>query len=261
MSSPRRRTLDTLPPQLPFLVAAHGRHGRVPTPIDVQLADGGKTIRPLPRIPPSPHSAPPIPTHNRQHSSARPLPSLPESGDLTFSFTPATPLPPTTPLVESSSVHLAPPNPTARRGPTRYASLSLKLDLDSDLSGPSSPTLPEPPSPRTAHRLRNSKLRRHLGESVQMVLDSPEAVDVFARLRHTHTEKQPSTPPYMLDTILDLRPESDSSSDDGDSDEDQGQDTFYRHPSPPKQKWVRERGKHRWTEDNFSQILCDLRNL
>ncbi|KAF7301786.1 hypothetical protein MIND_00744300 [Mycena indigotica] len=250
MSGPRRRTIDTVPAQLPFLVetAMPSRlHDRMPAAmsIDVRLADEGKRIRPLPRVPPTPRSAPPMPSHHRQLSATRPLPSLPESGSLAISVTPATPLPPPTPMAEASSAYLAPSSP--RRGPPRSTSLTLnmKVSPDADVRQAFERTLPEPPTPRTAHRMRNSKLRRHLGESVQIVLDSP----ADGHFRHQ------------------LQPESDDSY--SEESEEDVEDAFYMPslpsqptpPSPPSQKWVRERGKNRWTEANFAQILQDLRNL
>ncbi|KAF7332039.1 hypothetical protein MKEN_00084300 [Mycena kentingensis (nom. inval.)] len=302
MPNSRRRTLDVLPPQLPFLTPsepmprAARRHARVLTPpmsIDVGLADGGKKIRPLPRIPHTPKSAPAAPSRHRSNPSvsstssassassslARPLPCLPESGDFSFAITLATPLPPLTPYVARDQTRLAPP---ARSGPPRMSSLSIETSPDAldhgafdETGSPLTPYVPEPPSPRTAHRLRNSKLRRHLGESVAVVLDTPEAVDVLHRMRQ---EEKDAHHAYLLGNVLDLRPEPDfeydceySDSDDEDDDDYESEhDRFYPQippppqappPLPPTQKWVRERGDQRWTEDNFSQLLRDLRSL
>ncbi|KAJ6598933.1 hypothetical protein DFH09DRAFT_1129603 [Mycena vulgaris] len=282
----RRTTLCTedgreiVPPQLPFFDLAEmpsraspsRRTLRTPGPmsIDVQLADRGQKVRPLPRIPipPTPKSAPPAPRLGR-NASMRPLPCLPESDSLSISVTPATPLPPPTPTV-GSTTHLAPPCP--RPGPPRFASLSLKVQTSPDalkprafapsLPSPITPTIPVPPSPRTAQRNRMAKLRRHLGESVQMqlLLDRPDKVDVLAELRHAGKEDG-----IIVGEVLDLDgTDSDTSSEcDGDDagDYDWGM-TRDRVPSiQVAQKWIRERGKNRWTEDNFSKVLQDLRAL
>ncbi|KAJ6539471.1 hypothetical protein B0H19DRAFT_361351 [Mycena capillaripes] len=287
---PRRKTLSTedgrdiVPPQLPFFPSERSSSRRpsrpvVPITIDPQLADAAHKIRPLPRlpIPPSPKSAPPVPHRQISRSSSmRPLPCLPESGTLTIDVTPATPLPPPTPTVQSSA-HLSAPCP--RPGPPRFDSLSLKVQTSPDalnprafdsFPSPLTPTLPEPPSPRTAQRNRISKLRRHLGESVQVLLDRPDTFDVLAGLRHgvdkdTYPQK-----------VLDLRAtDSDTSSSDSSSIGDASSDgeiddtEDYSWAATPdrvsynriSQKWIRERGKARWTEDNFSKILQDLRNL
>ncbi|KAJ7507945.1 hypothetical protein B0H11DRAFT_151974 [Mycena galericulata] len=267
---------EIVPPQLPFFDAPSlSRRPRAPGPmsIDVQLADRGQTLRPLPRIPipPTPRSAPPAPPHHLSPSpSMRPLPCLPESG-VSFSVTPATPIPPPTPIV-GSATHLAPPHP--RPGPPRFASLSLKVQTspdavksrasDSSPPSPSTPTLPEPPSPRTAQRNRMSKLRRHLGESVQMqlILDRPDIVDVLAELRTPG--KEDIYPRIPVPQVLDLDgSDSDASSEgDGDDNGDYSWRTLERVSSNRQsQKWVRERGKHRYTEDNFSNVLRDLRRL
>ncbi|KAJ7129538.1 hypothetical protein C8R44DRAFT_777028 [Mycena epipterygia] len=287
-SAPRRRTLctddgsDIVPPQLPFYPPSSSSRHTAPGPmtIDVQLADRGQKIRPLPRIPipPTPKSAPPLPHRPLSRSpSMRPLPCLPDSGAaasgaLAISVTPATPMSPHRPALESST-HLSAPCP--RPGPPRFASLSLNLQTSPDAlaprafesSTPATPTLPEPPSPATAQRKRIHKLRRHLGESVQLqlVLDRPDTrLDVLAELRHRdHHAKHDA---YPIETrVLDS-----DDSDESQSDYDDGRESGYswdmivpasaRVP-PESQKWVRERGKQRWTEDNFSKVLRDLRAL
>ncbi|KAF7292373.1 hypothetical protein HMN09_01221400 [Mycena chlorophos] len=291
MSSPRRRTLESVPQQIPFLVIdsdattipqtntskAARRHVRVhsssPMSIDVRLADAyepeGKHPRPLPRVPTTPCSAP-AETHSyghrRQHSNSRPLPTLPETG-VAISVTPATPLPPPTPLVErAKGTTLLAPKPHLAFPPTRYSSLGIDIASPDAADRDANADVPEPPSPRTAQRMRHSKLRRFLGESVQIVLDEPGAADVLGRLREPRS-------PFPEGTVLDLRQESESdeSSDDGaeysDAEDDDDSEIYERPSTPqklesePEQKWVRERGKHRWTEDNFAQILQDLRNL
>ncbi|KAJ7765000.1 hypothetical protein DFH07DRAFT_370896 [Mycena maculata] len=275
-SQPRRRTLCTedgreiVTPQLPFFDPPPSRRSpRAPGPmsIDVQLADRGQKIRPLPRIPipPTPRSAPPAPPHQHSHSaSMRPLPCLPESG-VHFSVTPATPLPPPSPVVESS-MYLSPPCP--RPGPPRFASLSLRVQTSPDMvkfgaSGPSpstppTPTLPEPPSPRTAQRNRVSKLRRHLGESVQIILDRPDKDNVLAELRHSG--KEDAYPSITVEQVLDLDGGDSDASSEGEADVDYSWGIAPGRVSST-QKWVRERGKQRYTEDNFSKILKDLRRL
>ncbi|KAJ7228535.1 hypothetical protein GGX14DRAFT_613428 [Mycena pura] len=298
---------DIVPPQLPFFPSSSPTSrlpSRAPSPmsIAVHLTHGRKKVRPLPRIPipPTPRSAPPAPkqlSQNRDNASAsmRPLPCLPGpgSGGFSISVTPATPLPPPTPTQSRrTDAHLAPP--CVRRGPSRHASLSLKIETIPDAAdlgafgsrsqSPVTPTLPEPPSPRTAQRIRNSKLRRHLGESVQFVLDCgldrpssdahTEGVnhDVLARLRRQEQGKNEDAlagyPRFALETVLDLRPEPDSdTSSDTSSESDEGDrdrvDMDYFCPLPPRtsRKWIRERGQQRWTEDDFPQILRDLRNL
>ncbi|KAJ7684050.1 hypothetical protein B0H17DRAFT_1073402 [Mycena rosella] len=283
-SSPRRRTLSTehgreiVPPQFPFFNSEQipGRSRRTPPrvsapiTIDVQLADRGQKIRPLPRIPipPTPKSAPPLP--HRQLSRApsmRPLPCLPESGALAISVTPATPLPPPTPTIESNA-HLAPPRP--RPGPPRFTSLSLKIqtspdalsprDFGSSVPSPITPTIPEPPSPRTAQRKRISKLRRHLGESVQMqlLLDRQEKLDVLSEFSRLDGKEDDIT----VGKVLDLEGTDSDSSSEGDGDDQEAYSWGMAHESNRvSQKWIRERGKQRWTEDNFSKVLRDLRAL
>ncbi|KAJ7180230.1 hypothetical protein C8R43DRAFT_972273 [Mycena crocata] len=270
-SPPRRRTLctddgsDLVPPQLPFFVppemesrlAPSSRRkprqsGPIGMSIDVQLADSGHKIRPLPRlpIPPSPKSAPPVP-HQQLVRNA-------------YSATSPTP-------VVASNTHLSPPCP--RPGPPRFTSLSLKVQTSPDALqpyvfspsplSPPTPTIPEPPSPRTAQRKRISKLRRHLGESVQMQL-CPDTVDVLAQLRHAgKADLYPDT----VEKVLDLEGTDSDMSSECDDDEDEGLVEYWEMQSaqvPPKrvsQKWVRERGKNRWTEDNFAKVLQDLRAL
>ncbi|KAJ7179014.1 hypothetical protein C8R46DRAFT_1072174, partial [Mycena filopes] len=274
-TSPRRRTLctedgrDVVPPQLPFFppemrsksvrVARGAASTNRTMTINVQLADAGHKIRPLPRIPPTPNSAPPLVPHLSRSPSMRPLPTLPEAGSaLAISVTPATPLPPPTPIVESHA-HLAPP--CIRRGPPRFASLSLQTSPDAlnpNAFGPhrpASPTLPEPPSPRTARRKRISKLRRHLGESVQIILEQPDdKADVLAGLRRA----------VKADGVLDLDGDDSDASSEASSD---GYDYAWQMTrervlsNRSSQKWIRERGKDRWTEQNFAKILQDLRAL
>ncbi|KAJ7929907.1 hypothetical protein B0H13DRAFT_1962447, partial [Mycena leptocephala] len=282
----RRKTLCTedgreiVPPQLPFFPPSSSPPSRRsprppagPISIDVQLADAGQKIRPLPRIPipPTPRSAPPVPHQQLSRSaSMRPLPCLPESGALAISVTPATPLPPPTPTFESTT-HLSPPR---IRPPPRFTSLSLKVQTSPDalkphafesLSGPPTPTLPQPPSPRTAERRRISKLRRHLGESVQILLDRPDELDVLAELRHGVNNDVYSA--VTAEKVLDFDgTDSDTSSEDDANDTvDYSWDMTRDRASSNRvsQKWIRERGngKQRWTEHNFSKILQDLRAL
>ncbi|KAJ7044470.1 hypothetical protein C8F04DRAFT_1068457 [Mycena alexandri] len=283
-SSPRRRTLCTDDGR--EIVSPQSNSGRVPRgagfagrsmTINVQLADCGQQIRPLPRIPPTPNSAPPLPTappgpHRplSRNASMRPLPTLPESGALAISVTPATPLPPPTPTV-GSRAHLSPP--TIRRGPPRFASLSLQTSPDAlkpnafdSHTSPPSPTLPEPPSPRTARRKRICKLRRHLGESVQIILDQPDKADVLAGLRRA-VKASEAYPDFMVEKVLYL------DGDDSDASSEASNDSWVMTHQPnaswdatrklnrSSAKWIRERGNDRWTEDDFSKILQDLRAL
>ena len=120
--------------------------------------------------------------------------------------------------------------------------------------------MPQPPSPRTAQRNRISKLRRHLGESVQLIIDRPDTVDVVAELRQIGKDDA-----YPIGKVLDLdAADSDTSSD---CDGDDKADYSWALPrdrvvsNRVSQKWIRERGKERWTEDNFAKILKDLRAL
>ncbi|KAJ7781109.1 hypothetical protein B0H16DRAFT_1497112 [Mycena metata] len=281
-SSPRRRTLGTDDRREIVSPQMRSNSGRAPRgagslgrsmTINLQLADDGQQIRPLPRIPPTPNSAPPIPhRHLSRSASMRPLPSLPELGALAISVTPATPLPPPTPTV-ASCAHLSPP--TIRRGPPRFGSLSLQTSSDAlqanafgSCASPPSPTLPEPPSPRTAQRKRMHKLRRYLGESVQVVLDRPDKADVLAGLRRA-VKAYDAYPDLMVEEVLDF----DGDDDDSDASSEASNDSWEmynqsnaswdatRNSKRSSTKWIRERGKDRWTEADFSKILEDLRAL
>ncbi|KAJ7283890.1 hypothetical protein C8J57DRAFT_1218182 [Mycena rebaudengoi] len=242
------------------------------TPRALDLIDSNSNVsdiraRPLPPIPPTPQSAPPAPHRQISPGSPlRPLPSVPET-DVRLSVTPATPLPPPTPITESNA--LLAPGP--RQGPPRFTSLSLHLQTSPDAlqprvveplpSSPLSPIIPEVPSPRTAHRKRISKLRRHLGQSVQFHFDRPgtargevqsieeeDSEDLYSDVAFKRTSSE-------LGSSVDS--DSDSSSDGGDDDH------RFRKPADNRtsQKWVRERGGTRWTEQDFSNILRDLRAL
>ncbi|KAJ7682668.1 hypothetical protein DFH06DRAFT_1161797 [Mycena polygramma] len=282
-SSPRRKTLCTddardIVPQLlfspPQIQSEPRRRAPRPADIDSHLAESAHQhkFRPLP-TPPTPKSAPPAPHQQLSRTpSMRPLPCLPESGPLAISVTPATPLPPPTPTLESDGTHLSAPHP--RPGPPRFSSLSLRVQTSPDalkpraggplLASPVTPLSPEPPSPRTAQRKRISKLRRHLGESVQVLLEHPEKLDALAKLRHGG--KNDSYPDITVEKVLELdSSDSDTLSSDGEGDDALADNDYFnwRRISSHRvsQKWIRERGKERWTEANFSQILQDLRAL
>ncbi|KAJ7276524.1 hypothetical protein B0H12DRAFT_1066072 [Mycena haematopus] len=232
------------------------RSGRAPRAagsmtIDVQLADAGQKLRPLPRIPispvtnsappappqrfprslkssrypPAPKSAPPVPPQQFSRGpSSRPLPSPPHSGVTACST------PPTTPLMPCF------------RG-----------------SGKES-TTPELPTPRTAHRKRVNKLRRHLGESVQVVFDRPDKVDVLAGLRRPRNGDVCPVIDVAVESVLETHSSNDSETS-SESESDERPDYFFRPSGVPSQKWMRERGKARWTEDDFTKVLQDLRAL
>lgn len=232
-----------------------------------QMADAGQKPRPLPRIPipPAPKSAPPVPPqHFPQTLSPRPLPSPPDSGVTAYSVSPVSPLSPPTPAFES--VRLSPP--CGWTGPPRSSSLSLKVQTSPDALEPrdletlETPISPELPSPRTVQRKRINKLRRHLGESVQVVLDRPDKVDVLAGLRHAGNEDDFPILNVTVESVLELQssPDSDTSSEcDGDEADDRVD--YFFPPARGSRKWMRERGKARWTEDDFTKVLQDLRAL
>ncbi|KAJ7704364.1 hypothetical protein B0H17DRAFT_1039412 [Mycena rosella] len=248
------------------------RPGTMPISIDVGASTRPK-IRPLPPIPPTPKSAPPVPRRQISHASLRPLPCVPET-NISVSLTPASPLPPPTPLVQSNT-HLR--APCALAPPRRFASLSLRLHtspdaLDARVPPPPLPTPPptpgisEPPSPVSAQRKRMSKLRRHLGESVQLELfpDPGDDTNVFGEKKGADLYSQ---------TVVAVKKllEIDTDSDDTSSEED-GDDyslVLVAHGQAPRavpvkrysRKWIREKGGERWVEENYSDILRDLRAL
>ncbi|KAJ7028718.1 hypothetical protein C8F04DRAFT_1118471 [Mycena alexandri] len=279
----RRKTLSaTLQArELPALNAASSRpvHSRAvssswassrkghPISIDVDLGATRK-IRPLPRIPPAPRSAPPVPRRTVSQASLRPLPSLPE-----LAVTPATPLSPL-PYVPQSSAHLSPPTSTVP-SPHRFASISLRLDTSPDALAPRAvtplptpppspcPSIPQPPTPDTAHRRRISKLRRHLGESVELEL-SPDGDRIFGGDRKTNAFAQTVV---AVKKLLDLDAnDSDPSSDEDDDDQyslvfNLGQAHRVIPVKRYSRKWIREQGGERWVEENYSDLLRDLRAL
>ncbi|KAJ7756934.1 hypothetical protein B0H16DRAFT_1537458 [Mycena metata] len=233
--------------------------------VDVDLPTGRK-IRPLPRIPPAPKSAPPVPRRTVSQASLRPLPSLPE-----LAVTPASPLTPA-PFVPQSSAHLAPP-PSTLPPPRPFASISLRLDTSPDALAPRvvappspppspCPSIPQPPTPTTARRRRMSKLRRHLGESVELDL-SPDSDKTSDGDQETSAFAQTIV---AVKKLLDL--DANDSDPSSDEDEDEYSLVFVlgqaQRVVPVKRysrKWIRERGSKRWIEENYSDLLRDLRAL
>ncbi|KAJ6591038.1 hypothetical protein DFH09DRAFT_1138389 [Mycena vulgaris] len=280
LNVPRRRTLCTETVAAYTPVPGHSRFassswttrrvGAVPISIDVG-ADTGRKIRPLPPIPPSPKSAPPMPRRQTSHASLRPLPCVPEAG-VSVSVTPASPLGPPTPVVQSNT-HLRAPSTIP--APRRFASLSLRLNTSPDAlelrvpapplpSPPPTPSIPEPPSPATAQRKRMSKLRRHLGESVQLDLfpDPGENANIFGEVKGIDVYSQTVV---AVKKLLEL----DSGDDTGSEDDDEEYSLVLTHEQahrtiPVKRysrKWIREKGGERWVEENYLDILRDLRAL
>ncbi|KAJ7075128.1 hypothetical protein B0H15DRAFT_956782 [Mycena belliarum] len=273
---PRRSTYGAETTHTRVASSSQGAHrpASVPMSIDVNAPPRVK-IRPLPPIPPSPKSPPPF---RRQVSqpSLRPLPSVPEA-PVSFSITPATPLPPLSPLVQSST-HLAPPVVLAPV--RRFASISLRLNTSPDAlasrasksmlpSPPHSPgfLVPEPPSPATAKRKRISKLRRHLGESVAFEL-FPESDSTSPKGADLHSQTV-----FAVKKLLALS-DGDAGSDNSDSSDEEGDEDNYSlmlitHDAEPlsvpvrrhSRKWIREKGGERWVEENISNILRELRSL
>ncbi|KAJ7178023.1 hypothetical protein C8R46DRAFT_668485 [Mycena filopes] len=289
LNVPRRKTLCTAtvragePPAYDATTMAHSRAvssswatPRRRLPISIDVSPGAvRKIRPLPQIPPVPMSAPPGPRRQISQPSLRPLPSLPE-----LAVTPASP---SSPLahVPQSSAHLSPP-PSRNGTPHRFASISLRLDtspralapppLSAPLAAPVAaslppspppsppcPSIPQPPSPATAHQRRMSKLRRHLGESVELDLfldpaDRKRKSDIYAQTI------------VAVKKLLDL----DANDSDSSSEEDEEEYSLVfnlghaRRAVPVKRysrKWIREQGGERWVEENYSDLLRDLRAL
>ncbi|KAF8195751.1 hypothetical protein K438DRAFT_1968256 [Mycena galopus ATCC 62051] len=225
--------------------------------------------------PSPPKSAPPVPPqHFPRPPSPRPLPSPP--GSVTaFPVSPTTPSSPPTSAFQSRP-RLSPAHALPR--PPGFGPPSLTLQTSFDMlkprvfetreNSPGTPTFPEPPTPRTAQRKRLNKLRRHLGESVvQVVSDRPGEVDVLIGLRRAG---KPVTVNMTVETDShsdgsSSRDSDGSSSPDSDSCSDSGTDDrvdyFFPSYKAPSQKWMRERGKARWTEDDFTKVLNDLRAL
>ncbi|KAF8208221.1 hypothetical protein K438DRAFT_1813623 [Mycena galopus ATCC 62051] len=286
LNVPRRQTLATTIVQ--ELAHSHG-HSRVassswatrpPITIDVS-SEARRKIRPLP-IPPTPKSAPPVPRRQISQASLRPLPCVPESAvGISVSVTPASPLGPPTPVVQSDA-HLLPPT-TFPQPLRRFASLSLRLDTSPDAlcprpqsaeptpssrlraaepSSPPTPSMPEPLTPSTAHRKRMSKLRRHLGESVQLELfpDAGHGDNVFREAN------------FYSQTVIAVKKLLDLDGDDSSTSSEDEEDTYslvfthgQTHRAVPvkrhSRKWIREKGGDRWVEENYSNILRDLRAL
>lgn len=98
---------------------------------------------------------------------------------------------------------------------------------------------------------------------MQLILDRPDKVDVLAELRHAG--KEDLYPDVKVEQVLELDGiDSDTSSEcDGDDTADYSWGMTRDRVSSDRhsQKWVRERGKQRHTEQNFSKILRDLRRL
>jgi len=98
---------------------------------------------------------------------------------------------------------------------------------------------------------------------MQLILDRSDTVDVLAELRHDGKEDS-RYPSITVEQVLDLDGiDSDTSSegDDDTVDYSWGMTRDRVSSNPHAQKWVRERGKERYTEQNFSKILRDLRRL
>ncbi|KAJ6463911.1 hypothetical protein C8R45DRAFT_1107500 [Mycena sanguinolenta] len=301
LNVPRRQTLSTATMTGESTYAAvHSRAvsaswaTRLP-PIDVSL-ETRRAIRPLP-IPPSPKSAPPVPRRQVSQASLRPLPCVPEcAAGVSVSVTPASPInPPPQLRTVRSNTHLSPPRILPPRQGT-FVSLSLRLNTSPDalppravdltpsstspnaspatVDRPPSPpspssSLPEPPSPSTAHRKRLSKLRRHLGESVQLELFPAGQEDSIFQGKDVYSQTV-----VAVKKLLDLdSDDSDVDTSSGSNSEDDSEDDGYslvfthgqtRRAIPVKRysrKWVRERGKDRWVEENYSNILRELRAL
>ncbi|KAJ7151449.1 hypothetical protein C8R43DRAFT_1005225 [Mycena crocata] len=246
-------------------------------PISLDVGSGTRQIRPLPKIPPTPQSAPPTPRRQISSNSLRPLPCLPCVPELgiSLSVTPASPLAPPTPVVQSSA-HLSPPTSTLAP-PRRFASLSLRLNTSPDAleprvspipSPPSSPAIPEPPTPNTAQRKRMSKLRRHLGETVQLEL-FPDPGDKENDLGRKREADIYSKMVVSVKQLLDLGDSDDSDTTSEDEDDEDEYSLVLTHGQAHRaipikrqsRKWIREKGGHRWVEENYSNILRDLRAL
>ncbi|KAJ7216648.1 hypothetical protein GGX14DRAFT_391446 [Mycena pura] len=279
---PRRRTLD-LPPALRHSHAASSSESRRINSMPI----ASPKIRPLPQIPvvsrTSPGGRPPS---TRRHAPLRPLPSVPQFAAVSVSVTPASPLPPPTPAVSSHNAYLAPqPPPGCTGSGPRFATLALRRQASYDaltacaessspdtspepsIEGPSPPYTPridepytplidEPPPPRPR---RASRLRRHLGESVQL--------ELFSEKDAAHEADVCAQTVVAVQKLLDLDALSDSdSSDDDDADQlSLVLTTAQVNCSFPvnrlSRRWVREKGGKRWVEENYSDILRDLRAL
>ncbi|KAJ7198335.1 hypothetical protein GGX14DRAFT_700133 [Mycena pura] len=260
----------------------HPSRASAPACIAAHFENSAKNtgIRPLPRAPPTPRSALPAALHLSQ-CAARPLPSIPAE-TLSILITPPTPLSPPTASsasATSGSTHWqdhVPPRASPPCGPRpQQPSPPLRLETSPDIlarlpenpasASPSptltgTPTTPAPPTPRTAQRNSNSKLRRHLGASVQVILNDPEQLGLLYGIA------RPRVPTRLQDdadnswSCSDASRESDNNS--------ENDEVGYVPPSTPlpqrrvpSRKWVRERGKRRWTEKDYTAILQDLRSL
>ncbi|KAF7329786.1 hypothetical protein MKEN_00241900 [Mycena kentingensis (nom. inval.)] len=261
-------------------------------------------VRPLPKIPDAstlpqgPKSAPGVanpprpplaPRRTVSSQCLRPLPSVPEMETSKAPLLPVSTVPPAMystatvtprPSLDAIQIQPLPVPPSPGKAGSRFATLSLKLQLPTpsihlqllspqtpvlspdasvmSLSPPPTPGLMEPPSPNTAVRRRISKLRRHLGQSVQLDLFGEEGheADVCAQTANA------------VRRLLDLDSSS-GSDDDEESDEEQYAfvlttgDAQCELPIPNRysRKWIREKGGQRWVEENYSDILRDLRAL
>ncbi|KAF7319486.1 hypothetical protein HMN09_00287400 [Mycena chlorophos] len=243
---------------------------------------------------PQPPFSPPPPRRATSHLNLRPLPALPEAipplntgSSLQRHATTAAPKPQTAPKPRAR-VTMPPPSRPETFGPRKFASLTLRLqlpptprtedpplplpsieitpiDADFDITSlPPTPVdaAPAPPSPNSVHHRRMSKLRRHLGESVQLDIFGPEGGK-----RHEAEVYQQTI--IAVKRLLDLEsPDRDDESSDSDSDDEQyalmltaGNMQCQVPVKRYSRKWVREKGGKRWVEENYADLLRDLRAL
>ncbi|ESK91665.1 hypothetical protein Moror_10711 [Moniliophthora roreri MCA 2997] len=257
-------------------------------------------VRPLP-LPPTPLSAPITILAACRTIRPLPSPPTPDSDSeptkLAICITPATPASPLPPPPTINSVdHLVPP--TSFPKPKPYSSLCLQTSPDvlptpsideeaeeEDLvPSPLTPSIPQRPSPSVARRKRMSKLRRHLGESIMFPLSKERTLrplsgslasndndDDYSRESTTILFNKKDDDEDDLD--LDLAEDEEMSTsddeslvtlDDGESDKLWVVDgTTFRAATLRRysKKWVREKGGHRWEEEDYTHILRALRSL
>ncbi|KAF5355392.1 hypothetical protein D9757_012544 [Collybiopsis confluens] len=247
-----------------------------------------KDKRPLPPVPRSDLSP-----------KIRPLPPTPKTNAVSISVTPATPLPPPTPTVESPH-HLSLPRIRLLPKPLEIHSCSNLCappsyqlsQRDSLLPSPDSIFLPELPTPATARQRRLSKLKRYLGETVPDELvpvissarDPRAATELLAHLRSLaqleSDMNEPLNPVAISRKLKELENDSALSDDEDDLiflDEDEEVESIIEDsellPVEGKaafvavalqkysKKWMWDKGGNRREENDYADILRALRSL
>ncbi|KAL0578817.1 hypothetical protein V5O48_003185 [Marasmius crinis-equi] len=252
-----------------------------PTP----LSAGPRMVRPLPPPPPTPS----CPEPQFQITPATPLPPPTPNAPppSTIHLAPPKPKPYAFLSLETTMDSLRPPR-----------SICESEDF---VPSPLTPSIPVKPSPSVAQKKRMSKLRRHLGEAVTetmlsgspsgsedtLLLDKKILPDFPGEDLKTHNLRDLIFTKVFSDLELDgsssdeeeesveheaPMEEKDGSNSGGACDEDEDEDehcwvvnnsSTFRAAAFRRQskKWLREKGGHRWEEQDYTDILRALRSL